>query len=361
MGPSHPWRPKIVLLTPYYRPVVGGLTTFVAGLEHELVRHGAEVTVLTRDGSEGAGVHHGPTKPAAFVRWCRRIIREIRPDIVHGHGHWYCLAGALSPLGRPLATRVVFTVHTLPDVPMAFRLPFRWLLRRAHVVTFVSEHSREEFVRRFGLPRGSAVVPPGVRQSVVEPRKGPRTGPDGFRICAVGLMSWEGKVQGMRILLEATARLARVVPEVSLTLVGDGEFRPDLESLARRLALGERVRFTGLVDDPAPILASSDVFCHISFQDSFAQVVLEAMSLSLPVVVNEGTLEDPVFNEPECGVVHCPPEAEGLCRVLQKLASDPETRARLGMRAKELAAREFSWRNQAERFWELYGLASELF
>ena len=85
------------------------------------------------------------------------------------------------------------------------------------------------------------------------------------------------------------------------------------------------------------------------------------MSLSLPVVVNEGTLEDPVFNEPECGVVHCPPEAEGLCRVLQKLASDPETRARLGMRAKELAAREFSWRNQAERFWELYGLASELF
>ena len=52
MGPSHPWRPKIVLATPYYRPVVGGLTTFVAGLEHELVRHGAEVTVLTRDGAE---------------------------------------------------------------------------------------------------------------------------------------------------------------------------------------------------------------------------------------------------------------------------------------------------------------------
>src|SRR5436190_7698216 len=197
MGPSHPWRPKIVLVTPYYRPVVGGLTTFVAGLEHELVRHGAEVTVLTRDGAEGAGVHKGPTNPSAFVRWCRRMIRKIQPDIVHAHGHWYCLAGALSTFGRPLATRVVFTVHTLPDVPLTFRIPFRWLLRGAHVVTFVSEPSRKEFVERFGLQNESAVVQPGVRQSVVELGKGPRTGPDGFRICAVSVMSWEGKVQGM--------------------------------------------------------------------------------------------------------------------------------------------------------------------
>src|SRR5205823_2720384 len=160
---SHHGGPKIVLLTPYYRPVVGGLTTFVSGLEAELVRHGAEVIVLTREGAEGPGVRRGPMNPLAFVRWCRRTIREIRPEVVHGHGHWYCLAGALSSFGRPLATRVVFTVHTLPDVPLVFRFLFRWLLRRVHVVTFVSEHSREEFVHRFGPPKESVVVRPGVR------------------------------------------------------------------------------------------------------------------------------------------------------------------------------------------------------
>src|SRR6266571_1857967 len=353
MGRTRSPGPRIVFITPYYQPV-GGVTTFVSGLGTELVRRGADVTILTRDGAEGPGVRRGPRNRAAFVRWCRRTIREIRPDIIHGHGHWYCLAGALSRFGGPLAARIVFTVHTVPDVSLAFRSSFRWVLRKAHIVTFVSEHSRAEFVRRFGLPRESAVVFPGVRESVVELKKRPRTDPEGFRICAVSLMSWQGKVDGLRLLLEATARLAKLIPNVSLSLVGDGEFRPDLESLARRLVLGERVRFTGLVDDPAPILATSDVFCHISFQDSFAQAVLEAMSLSLPIVVNDGTLDDPIFSRSECGILHSPPDAESLCQVLQTLASDPEARSRLGAQAKEFVQREFSWRSQAERFWTVY-------
>src|SRR5438034_3232012 len=161
MGRGHPSKPKIVIVTPYYRPVVGGLTTFVAGLSTELIRRGADVTVLTRDGAEAPGVRRGPSSPAAFVRWCRRTIREIRPDVVHCHGHWYCLAGALSPFGRPLANRVVFTVHSLPDVRFGFRLPFRSLLRRAHVITSSSEQSRTEVVQPFGARAGSAFVAPG--------------------------------------------------------------------------------------------------------------------------------------------------------------------------------------------------------
>ena len=359
MGRGHLSKPRIVLVTPYYRPVVGGLTTFVAGLSTELIRRGAEVTVLTRDGAEVPGVRRGPSSPATFVRWCRRTIREIRPDVVHCHGHWYCLAGALSPSGRPLANRVVFTVHTLPDVRFAFRLPFRWLLRRAHVITFVSEHSRTEFVQRFGARGESAIIAPGVRDSFVEAKEGPRTRPNEFRICAVSLMSWVGKVRGMRLLMEATAKLARVLPGVSLTLVGDGEFRSDLEALGRQLGLGARVRFTGLVDDPAPILADSDVFCHISFRDSFAQAVLEAMIMAVPVIVNEGTLEDPILRGPDSGVIRCHPNAEEVFRALRRLASNPAERVRLGGLARELVLREYSWLNQAGRFWTVYGLSSD--
>src|SRR5438093_750969 len=256
MGRGHLSKPRIVLVTPYYRPVVGGLTAFVAGLSTELIRRGAEVTVLTRDGAEVPGVRRGPSSPATFVRWCRRTIREIRPDVVHCHGHWYCLAGALSPSGRPLANRVVFTVHTLPDVRFAFRLPFRWLLRRAHVITFVSEHSRTEFVQRFGARGESAIIAPG-------------------------------------------------------------------------------------------------------FRDSFAQAVLEAMIMAVPVIVNEGTLEDPILRGPDSGVIRCHPNAEEVFRALRRLASNPEERVRLGARARELVLREYSWLDQAERFWTVYGLSSD--
>ena len=172
-------------------------------------------------------------------------------------------------------------------------------------------------------------------------------------------MSWVGKVRGIRLLMEATAKLIRVLPGVSLTLVGDGEFRSDLEALGRQLGLGARVRFTGLVDDPAPILADSDVFCHISFRDSFAQAVLEAMIMAVPVIVNEGTLEDPILRGPDSGVIRCHPNAEEVFRALRRLASNPEERVRLGARARELVLREYSWLDQAGRFWTVYGLSSD--
>jgi len=356
MDHQSPSRPNIVLITPYYQPVVGGLTTFVTGLGKELVRRGAAVTVLTREGIEGPGVRRGPSNALAFVHWCRTTVREIAPDIIHCHGHWYCLAGALSKLGNPLAPRVVFTVHTVPDLLPVLRMPFRWLLHRAHVITFVSERSQREFVDRFGLPDEWAVVSPGVSDLLAKTTVAPRGDSKGFRICAMSLMSYAGKVQGIRVLMEATARLARSVPETSLTLVGDGELRPDLEATGQKLDLGDRVRFAGSVPDPVPILASSDAFCHISFRDSFPQAVLEAMSLSVPVIVNEGVLEDPIFRSPDSGVLHCPSDPDGVFQALRKLAADPVGRRRLGAQGRELALREFSWHRQADRFWAVYGL-----
>ncbi len=358
MGPPRRSNPEVVLITPYHHPIVGGVTTYVAGLATELARRGAKVTVLTREGSEAPGVVRGPTNPRAFVRWCRRAIRSIRPDVIHGHGHWYCLAGAFSLLGHPLAPRVLFTVHTVPDVPRRFRVPFRRLLRRAHVITFVSDSSRNEFVGRFGSPSRSAVVFPGVRNLSGSAVRTRRVDTTDFRICAISIMSWAGKVEGLRMLLQATAQLSRVVPGVSLTLVGDGEFRPDLEALSQGLGIGDRVEFPGLVDDPGEILSESDVLCHISFMDSFPQAVIEAMSVSLPVVVNEGSLDSTIFRGPEQGIVRCRPTVEGAVEALHQLASNPEERRCLGTRGREFVVREFSWVRQGARFWELYGLDS---
>src|SRR5712692_755344 len=346
---------ELVLITPYYHPITGGLTTYVSGLAEELRRRGVKVTVLTRDGEEAPGVLRGPPGSRAFVRWCRRAVRRISPQVIHSHGHWYSLAGAFSRFGRPLAGRVVFTVHTIPDVPIRLRLPFRRLLRAADVITFVSETAKQSFADKFGPLLRSAVVFPGVREIGRGVAPTGRSAGTGFRISALSMMSWARKVDGLRLLLEATARLSRVLPDVSVTLIGDGDFRPNLEAYAHELRIEDRVHFAGLVQDPGKMLSDSDVFCHLSFMDSLPQAVIEAMSLGLPVVVNEGALDDAIFRSPDSGIIRCPATVEGVVQALSGLASSAEVRRQLGAKNREFVDRVFSWRQSGQRFWQLYG------
>jgi len=169
------------------------------------------------------------------------------------------------------------------------------------------------------------------------------------------MMSWARKVDGLRLLLEATARLSRVLPDVSVTLIGDGDFRPNLEAYAHELRIEDRVHFAGLVQDPGKMLSDSDVFCHLSFMDSLPQAVIEAMSLGLPVVVNEGALDDAIFRSPDSGIIRCPATVEGVVQALSGLASSAEVRRQLGAKNREFVDRVFSWRQSGQRFWQLYG------
>jgi len=349
---------ELVLITPYYHPITGGVTTYVSGLAGELRRRGVKVTVLTQQGEETPGVLRGPPGSRAFVRWCRQAVRRISPQVIHSHGHWYSLAGAFSRVGRPLARRVVFTVHTIPDVPFRFRLAYRRLLRGADVITFVSETSKQAFADKFGPLPQSIVVFPGVRE--IGRGAASTRSPDGagLRISALSMMSWPRKVEGIRLLLEATARLSRLLPDVSVTLIGDGDLRSDLEAYAHELGIEDRVHFAGLVQDPGNMLSDSDVFCHLSFMDSLPQAVIEAMSLALPVVVNEGALDDAIFRSPDSGIIRCPATVDGVVQALRRLASSAEERRQIGAKNREFADRVFSWRQSGERFWHLYGWSS---
>src|SRR3990170_2714499 len=201
--PAAPRPRRVGLVTPYYRPVVGGITTFVGALAEQLADVGAEVTILTGQGEPGDGVRVGPPDPSGFVKWCRAELMALRPDVIHAHAHWYCLAPAFSPAGARLAPRVVFTVHTRLEIRSPLRkLALRRLLKRADAVTFVSERSRAEFTRRFGTPTRLEVVYPGAR---LLSRAGPPADREvgGFHVASVSMMGWPEKGRGLRGLLDA--------------------------------------------------------------------------------------------------------------------------------------------------------------
>jgi len=145
------------------------------------------------------------------------------------------------------------------------------------------------------------------------------------------------------LLLRAVARCIRANPGVRVLLVGDGPDRAELEQLARRIGMTERVVFAGIRDDVDDILRMSDVLVLSSRvgTETFPNVVLEAMASGLPVVSTDvGSVREMI--DESCGLIVPPEDEDALAEAIGQLAADPEMRRRLGRRGREVVEERFT-------------------
>ena len=112
----------------------------------------------------------------------------------------------------------------------------------------------------------------------------PENFPRGARLLTVSRQSREKSVD--RLLRLFAAYIEPVVPDASLTLVGDGPEQPKLEQLARRLGIEHRVFFAGMIPQNQLVdwYKNADVFGYASLSETFGCVISEAHWSGLPVV-----------------------------------------------------------------------------
>jgi len=146
-----------------------------------------------------------------------------------------------------------------------------------------------------------------------------------LRLVTVG--SLEQPYKGIDTLVEALPLLARAGLEVSLTHVGDGRCRADLERLVRERRLGGRVSFAGAVPAGAAVrlfLDDADLFVLPSRSEGLPRALIEAMARGLPAVASR------VGGVPELlGADRMVPPGDpvALARAIAVLAADPAAMA----------------------------------
>jgi glycosyltransferase involved in cell wall biosynthesis len=159
--------------------------------------------------------------------------------------------------------------------------------RRCDRVVAVNEALSQELTALYALaPNQIGFVDNFVWRPEVEPRP-PTDGVKRFVWC--GRMSPEKNVAG---LLHAWHAFASAERGVQLILLGDGPQRPQLERLAGELGLRAgpiedrevQVAFAGMVAEPAGYMASARALALSSMAEGLPMVVLEALSLGLPVL-----------------------------------------------------------------------------
>ena len=178
------------------------------------------------------------------------------------------------------------------------------------------------------------------------------------RFAFVGrLIEWKG----VDLLLKATARALRR-HDLELHIIGDGAIRPQLESLAAALGLGDRVVFHGFIPQHqcAKFLAGLDALVLPSLYECGGAVVLEAMATGLPVIATKwGGPAD--YVDETTGILIEPTGPESfiseIAEAMVRLAQSSELRARLGQAARKRVVAEFDWERKIDFILEIYARA----
>ncbi|SHH54168.1 glycosyltransferase family 4 protein [Cognatishimia maritima] len=154
-------------------------------------------------------------------------------------------------------------------------------------------------------------------------------------------------VKGLPILLQAMVDL----PDLRLTVVGDGPDREALQTEARDLGLATRVDFVGYKsqDDVARFLKSHAIFVLPSFAEGVPVVLMEAMATARPVITTRIAGIPELVEDGVSGLLVAPGDVGALKAAIAELTSDPnraETMGQAGrakVRQDYVAEKEAAW------------------
>lgn len=261
----------------------------------------------------------------------------------------------LLPMGPCACTihDLLFETHPeyfSPSFVWQAKLSFRAAARNAAVLFSVSEFSKSELVRLYGVPAPSVgVTVNGVDREVFHPGEAGRETVQDLGLQPGAYLLTVGRLEPRKnhaTLLRAYARLGPEAPP--LVIVGQRDFGYDeVFSLIESLGLRERVRLLERVGDgvlPA-LMRHARLFAFPAFAEGFGMPVAEAMASGVPVVTSNTTSLPEVAGD--AALLVDPRDDAILAAALRRLLEDPALAAALAARALE-RVRRFDWEVSAE-------------
>lgn len=317
----------------------GGAERVVASLVNGAVRCGHEVDLLLMK-AEGPNLPLVDHRVRVIDLHAERIRNSLHPLVRYlRRERPLALQVSMWPLtivaivAAKLArtgTKVVTAEHITLSQQYAGSRSMKWSVRALYPLAdrriAVSRGSAEDLSRLSGAPVDTIhnpVVPIGPGPSVKEAWPEAR-----HRILSAGSL----KDQKNHFLLVEAMNLLDPKMDASLVIIGKGELRDLLQERIDELGLQDRIRMPGYMVDPSPYFRSADLFVLSSDYEGFGNVIVEAMSVGLPVVSTDcpdGPAE--ILDHGKFGTLVPPRNAAALAHAIERALSskkDPERQRR---------------------------------
>ncbi len=351
---------------------------------------GHEVHVITSEPAEIEGAHiHDvfsstssffykiPIIARIFYFWrernqtkkMRRLLEEIRPDILDAH--------YLTSYGIP-ASRLRFHPFIIniwgSDVLLAPErfgkkhvILMRKALGEADIILCSGEHSREAVIRLGEEPEKVKVALVGVDTQRFYPQQKDEKLRSSLEILGspmvISIRNLE-PVYDIETFIKAIPSILSQVPDTKFVITGEGSQRDYLKDLAKSLGIQENVRFVGWIahDELPKYLASADIYVSTSLSDSGASIsLLEAVACGLPAIVTDVGDVKRWVRDGENGFIVPVKSPELLAEKIAYLLRSEHLRKKVGKANRVLVEEKASYEKEMGRVERLYEELKEEF
>lgn len=146
----------------------------------------------------------------------------------------------------------------------------------------------------------------------------------------VGILAALRPEKNHELFLEGAQRISKTLPNAQYVIIGDGDRRDELESMAAKLNIADATHFLGSRSDVAEILPALDLVALTSHNEASPVSILEALSCEVPVVSTRvGSVPETVIPG-ETGELFQPGDLDGYVAATLKLLQDKSQLAVLG-------------------------------
>lgn len=300
-------------------------------------------------------------------RQTKKLLREIKPDIVHTHSSKAGILGRLA--AKSLGIPVVHTIHGASfhygQSPFIYntyvaleKLAARWT---DHFISVADDMSREYIEAGVAVPEKFTTVYSGFDvapflnppRSPADVRRELGLQPDDIVVGKIGRLF---HLKGHEFVLQAAPKVIAANPKVKFVFIGDGILRAQFEEQIAALGLTNNFVFTGLVPPTRipELMGALDIAVHTSQWEGLARVLPQALIAGKPVISYDVGGAREVVIDRETGYLLARDTVEPLAEAILKLAGDPELRQTMGMKGRELCANRFRHQTMSEEIEKVY-------
>ena len=361
----------ILMISPQFRPILGGYERAAERLALALVSQGHFVHVFSerRDRTwpskeyfDGVTLRrwwclyrprlHILSSMIGLVACLLRYGRQFQVWHVHQYGIHAAVAILLGKvMGRPVVMKLTSSSDQgLSRMVLQSRMPglMAAILRRVDAVVALTNETLNEAIK-FGIP-GARVHLLG--NGVDTKRFAPATHStklavkDALGLGLSAVMLYVGRLAAEKnpigLLLVWDAIRGRMAGDWKLVMVGDGPLREAIESLVADRALSDKVIIAGRQDYVDQWMIAADLYVLPSQREGLSNALLEAMAVGLPVVATRVSGVTELVEETGAGLVVDVGDMHALGQSMIRLGCDPDMRADMRIRARQAVEDRFS-------------------